>query len=133
MCSSLDKQHYFFMALLRNQIIHPCIPRDNLVSIADIGTGTGYVDIYTSNSFTLTRKQENTLTSHAESGFRKSRGFFPAHSLISMALISPRISSLLSRDSEFLRTQRSSCMSTMLAKSFRPSTTVVMTWSTFVF
>ncbi|KAJ5221119.1 uncharacterized protein N7469_010006 [Penicillium citrinum] len=37
----LEKQHFFFMALLRNQIIQKSIPRDNLVSIADIGTGTG--------------------------------------------------------------------------------------------
>lgn len=51
------------MALLRNQIIQKSIPRDNLVSIADIGTGTGYVDKYTTDQLARKRRKPSNIAS----------------------------------------------------------------------
>ena len=39
---SLNDQHHFLVEL--SSVIHPSIPRD-LTAVADIGTGTGYVDL----------------------------------------------------------------------------------------
>ena len=39
--SRLNTQHTFFLALAHGQLIHRSIPRQNLLAIADVGTGTG--------------------------------------------------------------------------------------------
>lgn len=40
---SLNRQHEFLLEVYGNNLIHPSIPTENLQSVADIATGTGYV------------------------------------------------------------------------------------------
>ncbi|KAJ5089837.1 hypothetical protein N7532_008521 [Penicillium argentinense] len=37
----LNKQHHFLTALLGSNLIHPSIPKNSILAVADLGTGTG--------------------------------------------------------------------------------------------
>jgi hypothetical protein len=39
--SRLDKQHYLLTKITENTLIHPSIPKETIISVADIATGTG--------------------------------------------------------------------------------------------
>jgi hypothetical protein len=43
--SRLNKQHRFLVAISGDALIHPSIPKEKISAVADIGTGTGYVDL----------------------------------------------------------------------------------------
>jgi hypothetical protein len=39
--SRLDAQHNLLSKVTKNTLIHPSIPKEGVLSVADIGTGTG--------------------------------------------------------------------------------------------